>query len=80
MPPHVDKGTALAVVAGYYGIPREKVVAFGDAGNDIPAIRWAGLGVAMANANAEVQAVADRIAPGYDEDGVAAVLEEIFGL
>ena len=36
MPPTVDKGTALAVVADYYGIAREKVIAFGDAGNDIP--------------------------------------------
>jgi len=80
MPPHVDKGQALAVVAEYYGIAQDKVIAFGDAGNDVPAIRWAGLGVAMDNAKPDVKAVADRIAPPYDEDGVAVVLEEIFGL
>jgi Cof subfamily protein (haloacid dehalogenase superfamily) len=80
MPPGVNKGKALAVVAQYYGIPREKVIAFGDAGNDMPVIEWAGLGVAMENARPEAKAVADRIAPRYDEDGVAVVLEEIFGL
>lgn len=78
MPPHVNKGMALSVVADYYGIRQDKVIAFGDAGNDIPAIEWAGLGVAMENARAETKAAADRIAPRYDEDGVAIVLEEIF--
>ncbi len=79
MPPGVDKGKALAVVAGYYGIPREKVIAFGDANNDIPLIAWAGMGIAMENAKPEARAAADRIAPRYDEDGVAVVLEELFG-
>lgn len=80
MPHDINKGKSLAVVADYYGIAQEKVIAFGDAGNDIPAIEWAGLGVAMENAKPEAKAVADRIAPRYDEDGVAVVLEEIFGL
>ena len=80
MPPGVNKGKALAVVAAYYGIAQEKVIAFGDAGNDMPAIAWAGLGVAMENARPETQAIADLIAPRFDEDGVAQVLENIFGL
>ncbi len=79
MPLGTDKGVALAVVADYFGIPCEKVVAFGDANNDIPLIHWAGLGVAMDNARPGAKAVADRIAPRYDEDGVAIVLEELFG-
>lgn len=79
MPLDANKGAALAVVADYYGIAREKVLAFGDANNDIPLIEWAGLGVAMDNARPGAKAVADRIAPRYDEDGVAIVLEELFG-
>lgn len=79
MPRNADKGKALAVVADYYGIPRERTMAFGDADNDIPMIRWAGLGVAMANAGPGAREAADHIAPPYDEDGVAAVLEEVFG-
>lgn len=80
MPSGVDKGKALSVVAAHYGIPREKVIAFGDADNDTPMIRWAGMGVAMANAKSGALAAADRVAPRYDEDGVAVVLEELFGL
>jgi UDP-N-acetylglucosamine 2-epimerase (non-hydrolysing) len=34
----------------------------------------------LENAKPEAKAVADRIAPRYDEDGVAVMLEEIFGL
>ena len=78
MPPGVDKAQALSVLAGHYGIPREKVIAFGDADNDTPMIRWAGLGVAMANAKPGALAAAGRIAPAYDADGVAVVLEELF--
>jgi len=79
MPAGVNKGKALAVVADYYHIPRARVATFGDANNDIPMLEWAGIGVAMANATPDALAVADRIAPRYDADGVAAVLEELFG-
>lgn len=79
MPKGVDKGKALEVVAAHFGVPIAKTIAFGDAGNDIPLIRAAGLGVAMENAKPEAKAVADRIAPPYDADGVAVVLEELFG-
>jgi Cof subfamily protein (haloacid dehalogenase superfamily) len=80
MPPGADKGKALAWLAAYLGIPRERVIAFGDADNDVPAIAWAGLGVAMENGRPAAKAAAGRIAPRHDEDGVAAVLEELFGL
>lgn len=80
IPPNADKGKALARVAAHFGIPREKVIAFGDARNDIPAIEWAGLGVAVENAVPETRAAAGRVAPHHDEDGVAVVLEELFGL
>lgn len=80
MPPGADKGNALAMVAAHFGIAREKVIAFGDADNDIPALDWAGLGVAMDNAKPGAKQVAGRIAPAYDEDGVAVVLEELFAL
>jgi Cof subfamily protein (haloacid dehalogenase superfamily) len=79
MPKGVDKGKALGVVAEHFGIPIAKTIAFGDAGNDIPLIRAAGLGVAMENAKPEAKAVAGRIAPPYDADGVAVVLEELYG-
>lgn len=71
----VSKGEALAHVARHLGVAREETVAVGDQDNDVPMMRWAGLGVAMGNAPAAVQAQADVVAPSVREDGLAWVLE-----
>ena len=52
-------------------------MAFGDGSNDVSMLQVAGIGVTMANGDAEAKAVADRIAPGNDEDGLAQVIEEL---
>lgn len=77
MDPRVNKGVALAETARRLDIPASACVAFGDSYNDLPMLEWAGLAVAMQNARPELKAVADRIAPLADEDGVAAVLTEL---
>lgn len=76
----VNKGAALGTLCAHLGIPPAAVAAFGDAGNDRDLLTQAGLGVAMGNADAGCRAAADRIAPTNAEDGVAAVIEELFGL
>ena len=53
------------------------VVAFGDMPNDIPMLEWAGTSYAVANAHESVLAIADHVAPSYDEEGVAQVMEEL---
>jgi len=70
-----SKGQALAWLASALGIARRDTMAIGDSGNDCAMIAWAGLGVAMGNASDEAKAVADWIAPGIDEDGVAEAIE-----
>ena len=75
VPPGVDKGSGLARAAALLGIPREEVIAVGDGENDIPMLRWAGLGVAMGNAPESVKAAADIVCPPCDEDGAAWVME-----
>ena len=45
-------------------------MAFGDGGNDIDMLRYAGVGVAMGNAGDDVKAAADYVTAGVDEDGV----------
>jgi len=77
--PGVHKGTALAELAASLGIEPACVVAFGDMPNDLPMLAWAGTGVAMGNADPLLHAVADRVTADNDEDGVALVLEELFG-
>ena len=72
------KGNALKRFAEHLGLTLANCAAFGDGLNDLSMIEVAGLGVAMGNAVPAVKAAASRIAPTNDEDGVAAVLEELF--
>jgi len=76
----VTKASTLALLCEELGITRDQVVAFGDMPNDLAMLEWAGTSYAMANAHASVLALADRTAPAHDEDGVAAVLEQLFSL
>ena len=50
-------------------------MAFGDMPNDVPMLRWAGLGVAMGNAHPEAMAAADEVTAPNTDDGLARVLE-----
>ncbi|MGE3272270.1 MAG: Cof-type HAD-IIB family hydrolase [Chloroflexota bacterium] len=73
----VTKGAALAALCTDLGIQADEVVAFGDAPNDLPLLRWAGHGVAVANAHPLVLAEAQEIAPANNDDGVAVILERL---
>jgi len=59
----VSKSAALAWLCRRLGVPQEAVVACGDGMNDIDLLRWAGLGVAVAEADADVRAAADVVVP-----------------
>ena len=76
----VTKASTLATVATDLGITADEVIAFGDMPNDLPLLEWAGTSYAMANAHPTVLALADHVAPHNDEDGVAAVLSQLFDL
>ncbi|MFJ3541647.1 HAD family hydrolase [Streptomyces rubiginosohelvolus] len=78
-PRGVDKGTGLAAAAGLLGIGAERTVAFGDMPNDLPMFAGSGLRVAMGNAHPELRAAADEVTLSNAEDGVAVVLERLFG-
>ena len=58
---------------------RRRTIAFGDMPNDIPMFDWAARGVAMADAHPELKAVADEVTLTNEDDGVAVVLERVFG-
>lgn len=79
MAENVTKATGLARLCTHLGIDSSEVVAFGDALNDLEMLRWAGHGVAMADADAVVHAAADEIAPSNDDHGVAVVIERMLG-
>jgi len=76
----VTKATRLAALAEEMGVGATDVLAFGDMPNDLPMLEWAGTSYAMANAHPSVLDLADHVAPPNDEDGVAAVLADLFDL
>ena len=77
MPHNVDKATSLDEFVPKIGLSREDVICVGDGFNDVSMIRWAGLGVAMANARQPVKDAADCITLSCDEDGVAALIDRL---
>jgi len=79
-PAGVTKWTGIERLARERGIDPGGICAVGDDANDLPMIRAAGLGVAMGNGTREVQEAADLVAGGNDEDGLAALLEELLAL
>ena len=77
-PPCRGKGEALRVLEELYGIPAERVVAVGDATNDIPMFEAAGLSVAMGNSMSEARAVAQRVIGTNESGAIAELVEELF--
>ncbi|WP_310713342.1 HAD family hydrolase [Streptomyces lydicus] len=80
LPLGLTKATGLSLAARRLGLTAKQTVAFGDMPNDIPMFAWAAHGVAMANAHDELKAVADEVTASNEDDGIAAVLERLYGL
>ncbi len=76
MPQNVDKATSLAKLLDYLGMSREQMISCGDGYNDLTMIEYAGLGVAMGNAQYVVRKASDFITLTNDEDGVAHVIDK----
>ncbi len=78
MPKGVDKAASLEVLRNILGIERENIICCGDGFNDLSMIKYAGVGVCMANGVAECKEAADYIAPSNDDDGIVDVIKKYF--
>ena len=79
LPAGGGKPAGLAAMLDHLGLRREESIAFGDGGNDISMLEYAGVGVAMGNALPAVKAAADYVTDSVDADGVEKALQH-FGL
>ena len=70
----VSKSGALAWLCARLGVAREQVVTLGDGMNDVDMLAWAGLGVAVAEADEPVRAAADLVVP---RAGIPGLLREL---
>jgi Cof subfamily protein (haloacid dehalogenase superfamily) len=78
MPKNINKADSLDKVLKGMGMSAENAVCCGDGFNDITMIKYAGVGVAMGNAQSAVKEAADYIAPTNDEDGLVDVISRFF--
>ncbi|HXF33653.1 MAG TPA: Cof-type HAD-IIB family hydrolase [Candidatus Acidoferrales bacterium] len=74
--PNAGKQQALARLCADFQISRDRVLAVGDSHNDVPMLRWAGIGVAMGNADPEVKEACRYVTAPNDKDGVALAIEK----
>ena len=75
MPKGVHKAEGLKLLSDYLGIDQSQVMAMGDEENDLTMLKWAGLGVAMANGVNKVKAVEDAVTTkSNEESGVAEAI------
>ena len=75
--PQVSKGVGVAAVANELCIEREEVMAIGDNFNDLEMLRFAGIGVVMGNADADLRQVPGLYSTlSNDADGVALAIDE----
>lgn len=70
-----SKGASLATIARKHGVAREEIMAIGDNHNDLTMLRYAGLGVVMANAEDELKGMGFELTSSNEEDGVAEAIE-----
>ena len=78
VPKGIDKAQSLERLLQHLGFDATNLIAFGDGYNDLSMIKYANMGVAMANAAPELRAIADYVTLSNDEDGVAIFLEKLY--
>lgn len=76
MPKNVDKAASLDKMLSSVGLYRKNTICCGDGYNDISMLQYAGIGVAMENAQEKVKESADFITDSNDKDGIVVVIDK----
>lgn len=76
MPKNINKATSLDRMLSSVGLTRENAICCGDGFNDMTMIEYAGIGVAMGNAQQQLKEKADFVTGSNDEDGLVEVIEK----
>lgn len=74
MPQNIDKAASLQKLLNSIGLVADQMICCGDGYNDLSMIEYAGLGVAMENAQPLIKESADFITRSNDEDGILHVI------
>ncbi len=77
-PPCRGKAEGLRLLREEHGIDPRRVVAVGDASNDVPMLLGAGLGVAVEGSMREALEAADRVIGAPGSGSIGALVEELY--
>ncbi|CFQ86365.1 putative hydrolase [Yersinia frederiksenii] len=75
--PGVHKANGIKLLQNIWGVKDEEVVTFGDGGNDIEMLQYAGFGFAMANAPENIKKIAKYQTESNNDSGVLNVIDKI---
>ena len=78
MAKNVDKAASLERLLEHLELTKDEMVACGDGFNDLSMIEYAGMGVAMENAQPVVKEVADYVTLSNDREGIVHVIDKFF--
>ncbi|CRH85865.1 Phosphatase YidA [Chlamydia trachomatis] len=76
LPLGVSKASALKKLAKLLNIDPSEIMAMGDANNDIEMLKFAGLSIAMGNADDHIKALADATTASNNDNGVAQTIHQ----
>jgi len=71
-----SKGLGLRYIQKKVKITKEETIAVGDGASDVPTMSYAGVKIAMGNAEPELKRIADYIAPPVSEDGLVEIINK----
>lgn len=75
--PGVHKANGIKLLQNIWGVKDEEVVTFGDGGNDVEMLQYAGFGFAMANAPDRIKEIAKYQADSNNNSGVLNIIDKI---
>ncbi|MFI3324685.1 MAG: Cof-type HAD-IIB family hydrolase [Clostridia bacterium] len=76
VPQNIDKAFSLNFLLNKLNLTKDNLICCGDGFNDLSMIKFAGLGVAMANAQQIVKEQADVVTLDNDSDGLVPIIEK----
>ncbi|WP_343209724.1 Cof-type HAD-IIB family hydrolase [Anaerolentibacter hominis] len=80
MSSRASKAGGIEILCRHYGITPAEVIAIGDNFNDAEMLSYAGMGIAMGNAPAEIKRIANQVTTGNDEEGIYMALRELIAV
>lgn len=80
IPENGGKPVGMKIMLDKIGVDVKDTIAFGDGGNDITMLEYAGIGVAMGNANDVVKSHADYVTDTSENDGILKAFQHFFVL